>query len=324
MAGHSNVTRLADITGVRPRVTGFAGPPGWVIRAGAAMRLDARMALDTDSEQKTTGSTGTMRELFLGLIWLGTSMISAHASLTGSTTGPEGVIGAAAAALPGIIAATLVTGASIGHAAGSRFRSAVGRLMAGLGVGAIFGIASAVALRMAYGSTPSISVLAVTVGVASLAGGALAMLPNAVLEAALWATTWVFFAGVIIGVWQITWLAKTSVVDADKPASLYFALAQSLVTGLIAGVYSSRSLRGERAQRGWFVVAGAVPGLFLVGAELLTRAAGASVTKLVAGFSTTDPVLVKLSDTAALRHGVIVLVVGALVAAVASWRADRD
>ena len=279
------------------------------------------MATDTESTTASRESTGTARELFLGLLWLATSLFSAHAALSGHGDGPDGLLGAAAAALPGLVAATLVTGASIGHAAGSRFRSAVGRLVAGVAVGAVFGAAAGVGLRLAYGKTPSITTLAVVVGVASVIGGAFAMLPDAVLEAGLWATTWVFFAGVIVGVWQATWLAKTAVADPDQPASLLFALAQATATGLIAAVYSSRSLRGEKPAVGWFVVAGAVPGLLLLGAELLTRLAGASVQKLIGGDS---KVLVKLSDTAALRHALIVLAVGMVLAGISGLRAARE
>jgi len=284
------------------------------------------MALDFGAEQEstTTESTGTVKELFLGLLWLGTSMLTAHASLTGDTDGPQGALGAAAAALPGVIAATLLTGASIGHAASSRFRSALGRLLAGLGVGTLFGVAAAVALRLAYGTTPSIMVLALTVGAASVAGGAIAILPSSVLEAGLWATTWVFFAGVIFGVWQATWLTKTPFGDPDKAASTWFVLAQSVFTGFLAGVYSARNLRNEKPGFGWFLAGGAVPGVILLVAEAFSRIGGASLAKLVSGFSTKDPILIKLSDAAALRHALIVLAVGVGVAAIYAVRAARE
>ena len=44
------------------------------------------------------------------------------------------------------------------------------------------------ALRYAYGSDKTITSLALAVGVASVAGGLLAILPNPVLDSALWAT----------------------------------------------------------------------------------------------------------------------------------------
>jgi hypothetical protein len=77
-----------------------------------------------------------------------------------------------------------------------------GRLLAGLALGTLFGVLAAAGIRFGYGAESSITVFAVIVAEASVLGGALAILPNAVLEAALWATTWAFFAGVIFGVLQ--------------------------------------------------------------------------------------------------------------------------
>jgi hypothetical protein len=66
----------------------------------------------------------------------------------------------------------------------------------------------------------------------------------------------------------------------------------------------------------WYVVGGALPGLVLLGAERLTRAGGDAVARLVHGFRTESPALVELSDSARLRHALIVLAVGGLVAMV--------
>src|SRR5262245_58813203 len=147
------------------------------------------MTDDTKAKtERATGSTGTLNQLYLGLVWLATSMWTAHATVTGAGEGISGAFAAAAEALPGVIAATLVTSAGIGHAASSRFRGPGGRLLGGLALGTLFGLVAAAGLRFGYGSESSISVFAITVGAASVLGGALAILPNPVLEAALWAT----------------------------------------------------------------------------------------------------------------------------------------
>jgi hypothetical protein len=268
---------------------------------------------ETGVDETTTASTGTMQELLLGLLWLGTTLWTAHATLTGSGgDGAAGALGAAAEALPGLVAATLVTGAAIGHAAASRFHTALGRLLAGLGVGLVFGAAAAAGIRLAYGPESSVMVLALTVGLASVLGGALAVLPDAVLGAALWATTWVFFAGVIFGVWQSTLLK-----DVD-PGRL--ALIQSVVTGLIAAFYAARSLGNEGRSLPWYLVAGGLPGLLLVAAEIVTRFGGGSVAAVVDGLPGEDAVPVELSDAAQLRHAVIVLGLGAILAVVGGLR----
>lgn len=272
----------------------------------------------TTAEAPATGS-GTGTQLFMGLIWLGSTMWAAHATITATTDDLSGPLTTAAAALPGVIAATLLTSASIGQAASSRFPGAGRRLLVGVAAGLLFGVAAAAGIRFGYGTAPSIMVLAITVGVASVLGGAAAMLPNPVLEAALWATTFVFFAGVIFGVLepQLTALlggGPTATLGAQTAANIRFTYVQSALTGLLAGVFAFRSLRGQRQAGLWYLVAGALPGLLLLSAEWLTRLGGSSLVSLVNGFAPSDPALADLTDAGRLRHAVIVLVVGGIVA----------
>ena len=271
-------------------------------------------------------STGTLLQLYLALVWLGTSLYTAWATIKGSGE-PTGALGEAASALPGVIASTLVTGAGIGSAASSRFNSALGRGLAGVGMGAAFGLVTALGIRWAYGPGESIMVLAITVGIASVLGGALAVLPNDVLEAALWATTWVFFAGVILGVLQtagVNVLAGSPTADAaaKAEATTRFIYGGSVLTGLMGGFYASRSLNSEKRSLLWYVVAGGLPGGLLVLAEWLTRLGGQSLVDLVNGFSADDPALNGLVDAARLRHGLIVVVVGVVIALIGGVRAN--
>jgi hypothetical protein len=94
-------------------------------------------------------------------------------------------------------------------------------------------------------------VLAITVGAASIVGGALAVLPGEVLKAGLWGTTWVFLAGVIFGVLQPN-LVK--LLGSGEAANTRFVLGQSLVTGLAAASYTLRFLRVERNRVLWYLV----------------------------------------------------------------------
>ena len=269
------------------------------------------MAKDTTDTDTEPVATGTLTPLFLGLVWLGATMYTTHATITGSGENLSGALGAAAAALPGVVAAALVTGASIGAAAGPRLRSAGGRLLAGLALATLFGLAAAAGIRFAYGGGASIMALAITVGAATIVGGALAVLPGEVLKAGLWGTTWVFLAGVIFGVLQPN-LVK--LLGSGEAANTRFVLGQSVVTGLVATFYTLRLLRVERNRVLWYLVGGALPGLVLLGAERLTRAGGSAVAQLVHGFHTESPPLVELSDSTRLRHALIVLTVGGLIA----------
>jgi len=269
------------------------------------------MATDTTDTDAGPVVTGTLTQLFLGLVWLGTTMYTVHATINGGGANLPGALGAAAAALPGVIAATLVTGASIGAAAGARSRTSGGRLLAGLALGTLFGLAAAAGIRFAYGGGASIMVLAITVGAASIVGGAMAVLPAEVLKAGLWGTTWVFLAGVIFGVAQAN-LVK--LLGTGEAANTRFVLGQSVVTGLAAAFCTLRFLRVQRHRVLWYLVGGALPGLMLLGAEWLTRVGGSAVAQLVHGFRAESPALVESSDSARLRHGLIVLAVGALIA----------
>jgi hypothetical protein len=270
------------------------------------------MAKDTPDTDAEPVATGTLTQLYLGLVWLGTTMYAAHATITGRGDNVSGALGAAVAALPGVVAATLVTGASIGAAAGPRFRGAGGRLRGGLALGTLFGLAAAAGIRLAYGGGASITKLAITVGVASVVGGALAVLPGRVLKAGLWGATWVFVAGLIFGVLQPNLMR---LVGSGEAANTRFVLGQSLMTGLAAALCTLQFLRVERNRVLWYLVGGALPGLVLLGAGWLTRAGGSAVAQLVHGFRTESPVLIELSDSARLRHALIVLAVGGLVAA---------
>ncbi len=273
------------------------------------------MAKDTTDPDNESVATGTVTQLCLGLVWLGTTMYTAHATITGTGKNISGALGAAVSALPGLVAATLVTGASIGAAAGPHFRSAGRRLLAGLALGILLGLAAAAGIRFAYGGGASIIGLAITVGAASIVGGALAVLPGKLLKAGLWGTTWVFFAGVIFGVLQPN-LVK--LLGSGEAANTRFVLGQSLVTGLAAASYTLLFLRVERNRVLWYLIGGALPGLVLLGAERLTHAGGSAVAQLVHGFRTESPALVELSDSARLRHALIVLAVGGLIAMLVS------
>ncbi len=269
------------------------------------------MAKDPTDTDTGPVVTGTLTQLYVGLVWLGATMYTVHATIAGSGENVSGALGAAVAALPGVVAATLVTGASIGAAAGPRFRSAVGRLLAGLALGTLFGLAAAAGIRLAYGGGAPIMMLAITVGAASIVGGALAVLPGEVLHAGLWGTTWVFLAGVVFGVLQPNLVRH---LGSGEAANNRFVVGQSLVTGLAAAFCTLQFLRVERNRVLWYLVGGALPGLVLLGAERLTRAGGSAVAQLVHGFRTESPALVELSDSARLRQALVVLAVGGLIA----------
>jgi hypothetical protein len=262
-------------------------------------------------------STGTMQELFLGLVWFGTSMWAAYVTIKNGGAGPSGALGDAAAALPGVVAATLVTGASLGNAAGGRFSSAGGRLFAGLGMGVLFGLVAAAGIRFAYGSDAAITSLAIVVAISSVVGGALAILPGSVLEAGLWATSWVFFAGVILGVLQ---MPLSQGLGDDALVDPTFVMGQSVLTGLFGSWQAYGWLRRQRHAVGWYAIVGALPGVVLLLAEVLTRLGDSAVPGIVTGNSDGQVAPV---ETNAVRHALIVLAIGVVLTTIAGLRNNR-
>jgi hypothetical protein len=248
-------------------------------------------------------STGTAQELFLSLLWLAMTMYVAHATLSGAPT-PDGVLGAAREAMPDLILSSLITGAALGAAAGSRARGAFGRLLAGLGIGLGFGLLAAFAMRMAYGAEPPLTALAITVAVTSVAGGAFAVLPGEIVDGGLWSMTWVAFLGVMFPVWLL---------NAGEDSLLADTRLQSAIMGLVC-LYALQKLRGEKRPWIWYPLAGAMPGLFLLAAEFLTRLGDGALTK------PGSPSLLEPSAEQ-LRNALIVLAVGGLICLVASLKA---
>jgi hypothetical protein len=279
-------------------------------------------SLETAERTKST-STISLAPLFLGLLWLATTAWVARASYTGGEA-PGGLLGDAIGSLPSTVAATMFTSATIASAVCVRISRAVTRLLVGLGVGVGFGLLAGAGTRFGYGDGEAVMVLALVVGAASVIGGAAAILPTGVLESALWATTWVLFAGVIFGVLapQLTSIlggGESAAPEAQETAQSRAALIQSGVTGVLAGLHASTFLRGERAAWGWYPVAAAFGGLILLTTEYLTRAGGSALSDVVGGSA-----VVTLTADARLRHAAIVLAVGVLVGALRARRATPE
>ncbi|MBB5867312.1 hypothetical protein F4553_000691 [Allocatelliglobosispora scoriae] len=272
------------------------------------------MAVDTITDtEEPEASTGVKTEVYLGLLWLGITVFTAYASLHGAPGG-TGALGAAVAAMPDVLSASLITAASIAGAAASRYAGAGRRLLVGFVAGAAFGLVTAVGVRLAYGPGTSVTMLAITVAVACVLGGAFAILPEGVLGASLWAMTWVLFAGLILSVLKPNLLTvlgggPAAAQAAQATAETRFLYLQPVVAGLLAAMHSVRALRADDPALFWFPVAGALPGLYLLATEGLGHLGGTSLS------ATPDGAVGEalLTDPTKIRYAVIVLAVGGLL-----------
>ena len=128
-------------------------------------------------------------------------------------------------------------------------------------------------MRMVYGTEQPITVLAITLGLTTVVGGAFAILPAEIVDGGLWSMTWVAFLGVMFPVWLLSLGEDSFLADTRLQAALM---------GLV-GLYALQKLRGERHPWFWYPLAGALPGLLLLSAEFLTRFGGGVLTRLVQG-----------------------------------------
>ncbi|HEX6871356.1 MAG TPA: hypothetical protein VF163_09695 [Micromonosporaceae bacterium] len=281
---------------------------------------------DPDAEPVRSGL-----QLLLSLLWLAATMWSAHASIAGADIDAAVMISSAAIALPGIIAASLLTGASAALAGTGRF--ALGattprRLGVGLASGMLCGLAAGGAIMLAYGATSAVGLIAGTVAVAAVLGGALVVLPAATLAAGLAAGLSVFVAGVLIYLFQNplkSLFGASDSVRSQAEAAFWLARTGAAVTGLIAGVIAYRLLRPRNASARWpaYLLAGSIPGLLLLAAEALTLLGGSRLLGLVSGLSDFDRATVGYLDRERLAQGLIVTFVGAIVAMIAVGRTMR-
>ncbi len=285
--------------------------------------------------------------LVLGLVWLAATMWAAHAAIAGNAVDAAIVISSAALALPGIIAASLLAGATAGLAAAGR-RTATGlaatglaaaghragrravarRALVGLAAGAGCGVIAAGVILFAYGANSSVALLAITVGVAGLLGGAAAVLPPPVLAAAIAATLGVFLIGVILNLFQSplkSLLGAGDTVASQASAARLFSYAAAVVGGLVAGLVAFIYLRRRGPGQKWpsYLIAGSAAGLLALVAEGLTQLGGGRLLSLVGNLSPADRAVLDYLIEARMERALIVGFVGGITAMIAVGRTLR-
>lgn len=266
-----------------------------------------------------------------GLAWLVATLATAHASILGNSDAPGVALGAAAFALPNLVAAALLAGAATGLVAAGLptwARTPLRRLLVGLAAGAVLGALCAGLVVFGYGAFGQVAVLATTVAVGALLGGASNALSPPVLASGLLGTFAVLLFGLVAGWVQpglVGLLGGDTTLDSQVNASYALAYVIGAVGGVLAGVASFWFLRrhGSRAWP-WYLLAGTLPGLLLFATELITRVGGASLLDIVRNLSEGDRFTVDLVAFARLRNAMIVTFVGGLTAMIAVGRTLRS
>ena len=270
------------------------------------------------------------------LIWLAAMLWSARATITGPVSSAEMEVTSTAYALPGAISASLVTGAAValavlGLLGRRRTLGTTVRFLVAIGTGLVIGLLGAVSIITINTEGWLYAVVGGSVAAAATIGGALAgfRVPRLV-GAVCWAAVGVFLVGFALNLFQnpvLNAFGSGSTQASQTSAAQLFAFAQSVLSGIAAGLIAFRVLRRALRRSGgpdlaWplYALAGAGPGLLLLVAEGLTRTAGARVLELAGKVSDLELAVQGMLSGARFNNGLIVMFVGAFVAAVAIGR----
>jgi hypothetical protein len=279
---------------------------------------------------------GTTTLALLSLVWLLATLSSARQILGDSPDPTALTITRAALELPRVVSASLVAGAAVGLAAVSLLSRAsravlirpLVRLAAGTAAGSLLGLGVAVPVAAGYAQVPGIRSLSAAIGAAAALGGLLAGVRHrAVIAAGVAASLGVFAVTTIGGAFDGS--LRTLVGAGQTPESILAAsgwvvLSIALVAGGVAGLLAYLVLRRAGATTGparpaWpaYLVAGALPGLLALAAEVVTRLGGSPLVPLI---SPDDRVVRDFLTTSRVNQALVVLFTGAVVSLVLHGR----
>lgn len=286
---------------------------------------------------------GAIAFALLALGWLAAMLWSAKAEISSSGISSMAIT-SAAYALPGVISASLVSGAAVSVTLANLLtrcgvRRGTPRFLAALAAGLATGLLSALVVTLSYGEGSAIMVLAGTTAAAATVGGIAGGLRNTLVVAAIVAAGLAVFAvGFALSYFQDPVLSLYGSGDTEASqltAFRWFSRTSSLASGLAAGLLAFGYLRladrrvtrrtTEAAPLRWpaYLIAGAGPGLLLLTAEVLTRTAGAEVLRLAGAISEADRAAQSLLGGSRINHALLVLFLGSLTALIAFGRTLR-
>ncbi|PTA45059.1 hypothetical protein [Micromonospora sp. RP3T] len=270
---------------------------------------------------------GALPLAVLSLAWLVAMLWSTREAITSTAAGVT-AISLSAYALPGVITAALVTGATVALAATNRLDRASLRFLATVGAGLLVGLAAAVGVNLTYADNATTNTIAGTTAAAAIIGGATAGARQARVVAGLAAATLaaqvfvVLFSRARDPLSDLFGAGETqqSVLDAAKWVSRTESLLAGLIAGLVAYLYLAWSRRRAERRNGaasslrWpaYLVAGAGAGLLLLLTEVIIRIGGRGLLDLAAALSEADQVAQTALGTSRVDNAIWVLFVGAL------------
>jgi hypothetical protein len=292
----------------------------------------------TDEQTTSTGASRTIAGAgtlaVLALAWLLAMLSSARLALGNSPNADPLTVTRAALELPQVISASLIAGVAVGLAAANlvaRFGASrlppgaldrpAARSAIGAGGGAFTGLAVGTPILLGYEGLPSILVLSGAVAAAATLGGLLsAVRYRSVVAAGATGALGVFVVGLAERIFEPDLRELFGAGDSAESvvaASGWVVLTASLLAGTVAGVLGYRYLRryaGPQLRWPAYLLAGAMPGLLGLLAELVTRLGGARLFHLVSAASSADHQVLGYFNATRFNRTLIVVFIGALVA----------
>jgi iron complex transport system permease protein len=272
----------------------------------------------------------------VALLWLVLMLLAARNAITGSGQA-EAEVSATAYALPGVISAALTAGAAVALAVlalltrGGRTLGPTVRLGAATATGLAIGLLAAAWIITINTEGWLYAHVGGAIAAAATIGGAVAGLRPARLIATIcWAGLVVFAIAFGLNLIQEPLLDVFGAADSQASQASAFSrlsFTQSAVSGLAAGLVAYGTLRRADRRHGgtairWplYALAGAGPGLLLLGTEGLTRTAGARVLDLAGKVSEVELAAQGILNGFRINNALIVLFVGAVTAIIAIGR----
>jgi hypothetical protein len=279
----------------------------------------------------------------LAVAWLAGMLWSGQRAISSANTDSI-AIAMAAYSLPGVISASLVSGAAMGLTLTNLLTRrgvtrAVPRFATAVGAGLVTGVLAGLAVTFSYGHSSAMMVLAGAIAAAATIGGTAAGLRNApAVGAVVTAGLAVFAVAFILATFKSPLLSlygygatEATKVNAVTWYSRTAWLAGGLAAGLVTFFYlrwaqrRANALGGENRTLRWpvYLIAGAGPGLLLLATEALTRTAGGQVLALAKALSVADGVSQGWLGSSRFTYALGVLFVGSFTALMALGRTLR-
>ncbi|HEX6682045.1 MAG TPA: hypothetical protein VF062_04590 [Candidatus Limnocylindrales bacterium] len=277
---------------------------------------------DTEAPERATNRSGWIAFAGIALLVAALAILRRQLSLdTGDVA-----LTIASGSLPLLTLSGISAGAAMGLWA-VHFIQRVPRIAASVLAGSATGVLASAAVFMVRGIPSSaLLVLALALALAGALGGAIAAIrPTAIPRAGVPATLVALLLSFVVAFnwsWLLPLFGADGTAAGNHSANGLLAGAQALLIGLVSGVFAFFSIRRSRASVRWpvYMVAGGMPGLLWIVADLFTRIGTTRLLSLASSDTTADRLLSGDMGAGRINTGLVLFFVGAVTAMVCFGR----